>query len=159
MKLTGLCVAGLLCAPAYASAAPAPLVLFNTTVYTANEKQPRAAALIAENGRITFVGTTAEALKRAPAGAQRLDLEGRTVLPGLTDAHAHLSAIGFRELEFDLTGTSSLAELKARVSKRSEQTRPGEWLVGRAGSSLAGHRRHFPLVRTWTRSCRIAPWC
>jgi predicted amidohydrolase YtcJ len=114
-----------------ATQSPAPLVLFNTTVYTANNKQPRAEAVVAEDGRITFVGSSDEALKRAPAGAQRIDLKGRTVLPGLTDAHAHLSGIGFRELEFDLEGTTSLADLQARLKARSAQTKPGDWLTGR----------------------------
>ena len=130
MKNLLILVAAMVGASAQA-ATPAPLVLFNTTVYTANDKQPRAEAVIAENGRITFVGSTADALMRAPAGAQRLDLKGRTVLPGLTDAHAHLSGIGFRELEFDLEGTASVAELQARLKTRSAQTKPGDWLTGR----------------------------
>jgi hypothetical protein len=107
------------------------LVLFNTSLYTANEKQPHAEAVVAVDGRIAFVGTTAEALKRAPADARRVDLKGSTVLPGLTDAHAHLAGIGFRELEFDLEDTASLADLKTRLKERSAQTKPGEWLVGR----------------------------
>jgi predicted amidohydrolase YtcJ len=53
------------------------------------------------------------------------------VFPGFTDAHAHLAGIGFRELDFDLQGTPSLADLKARLRERSQQTKPGDWLVGR----------------------------
>jgi predicted amidohydrolase YtcJ len=113
------------------AAGSSPLVLFNTTIYTGNEKQPRAEAVVAADGRITFVGTTEEALKRAPASAQRMDLKGKTVLPGLTDAHVHLAGIGFRELEFDLEGTASLAQLQARLKERSAQTKPGDWLSGR----------------------------
>jgi predicted amidohydrolase YtcJ len=114
-----------------AGSSPPPLLLYNTTIYTANDAQPRAEAVVAENGRITFVGPTAEALKRAPANAKRLDLKGKTVLPGLTDAHAHLSGIGFRELEFNLQDTPSLAELKRRLRERSTQTKAGDWLAGR----------------------------
>jgi predicted amidohydrolase YtcJ len=126
-----LVLAGLVVGAGAQAATPAPLVLFNTTVYTANEKQPRAEAVVAENGRITFVGSTEEALKRAPAGARRLDLKGRTVLPGLTDSHAHLTAIGFRELDFDLEGTTGVKDLQARLKARSAQTKPGDWLTGR----------------------------
>ena len=124
-------VTGILFGVAPLAALAGSLVLFNTSIYTANEKQPRAEAVVATDGRITFVGTTAEALKRAPSGAQRMDLQGRTVLPGLTDAHAHLSGIGFRELEFNLEGTASVADLKARLKERSAQTKSGEWLTGR----------------------------
>ena len=49
-------------------------------------------------------------MRRAPA-ARRIDLQGATVLPGLSDAHAHLAGIGERELTFNLEGTASLQEL------------------------------------------------
>jgi predicted amidohydrolase YtcJ len=124
-------VTGILFGVSPLAALAGSLVLFNTSIYTANEKQPRAEAVVATDGRITFVGTTEEALKRAPSGAQRVDLEGKTVLPGLTDAHAHLSGIGFRELEFNLEDTASLTALKARLKERSAQTKAGDWLTGR----------------------------
>lgn len=116
---------------AAAAAAAPPLVLYNTAVYTANDSQPRAEAVIAQNGVITFVGSSVEALKRAPAEARKIDLGGKTVLPGLTDAHAHLAGIGFRELEFNLQGTPSLADLQQRLRERTGQTNPGDWLTGR----------------------------
>jgi predicted amidohydrolase YtcJ len=48
----------------------------------------------------------------------------------MTDAHAHLADIGFRELEFNLEGVKSLAELKARVAERAANTPSGNWIVG-----------------------------
>jgi len=57
-------------------------------------------AVVVVDGRITFVGKIPDALRRAPPGARRMDLQGATVLPGLTDAHAHLGGIGERELTF-----------------------------------------------------------
>jgi len=113
-----------------AAAAAAPLVLGNGNFYTANELQPRAAAAVVVDGRITFVGATPDALRRAPPGARRLDLHGATVLPGLTDAHAHLSGIGARELSFNLEGTKSLAELKNALRARAAGGKPGAWLTG-----------------------------
>jgi len=88
---------GVLLVAGVAHAAPEPLVLINGTVYTVDDKNPRAEAVVAVDGRITYVGTTAEALKRAPAGARQIDVRGQTVFPGLTDAHAHLLGIGERE--------------------------------------------------------------
>jgi hypothetical protein len=112
-------------------AAAEPLVLYNTTVYTADDRNPRAEAVVAVDGRITYVGTSAEALKRAPAGAKKIDLHGQTVLPGLTDAHAHLAGIGERELSFDLQGTASLAELKQKLAARADAEPNATWIVGR----------------------------
>jgi predicted amidohydrolase YtcJ len=113
-----------------ALAAPAPLVLHNAVVHTADDARPRAEAVVAVDGRITFVGSSADALRRAPANAERVDLEGQAVFPGFTDAHAHLDAIGFRELEFNLQGLGSLKELQEALRKRATQTKPGDWLTG-----------------------------
>src|SRR5689334_21305570 len=111
-------------------AAPAALVLSNGHVYTAAAGQPRAAAVVIVGDRITFVGAAADALRRAPQ-ARHIELRGATVLPGLTDAHAHLEEIGERELTFNLEGTQSLQELQSKLRARAAQGRPGEWLFGR----------------------------
>src|ERR1700704_4653194 len=92
----GLSVLFLLTIPAATAVAAAPLILTNGNFYTAADSQPRAEAVVIVEGRITFVGKAADALRRAPANAQRIDLQGVTVVPGLTDAHAHLSDIGQR---------------------------------------------------------------
>jgi predicted amidohydrolase YtcJ len=113
-----------------AAAAALPLVLTNGNFYTANDAQPRAEAAVVVDGRIAFVGSGPDALRRAPPGARRLDLHGATVLPGLTDAHAHLSGIGERELTLNLEATKSLAELKNKVRARASQGKPGSWLTG-----------------------------
>ncbi|HEY4646367.1 MAG TPA: amidohydrolase family protein, partial [Steroidobacteraceae bacterium] len=107
------------------------LVLVNGNIYTANDAQPRAEAVIARDGRITFVGTSGDARRRAPANATGIDLKGRTVVPGLTDAHAHLEGIGLRELAFDLEGTTSVVDLQLRLKQRAAGTKPGEWITGR----------------------------
>ena len=114
-----------------AAAAWAPLILSNGNFYTATDDQPRAEAVVVVDGRITFVGKTPDALRRAPPGARQIDLQGATVLPGLTDAHAHLSGIGERELTFNLEGTASLAELQNKLHERAAQRKPGTWLFGR----------------------------
>jgi len=112
-------------------AAVAPLLLVNGNVYTADDSNPRGEAVLAVNGRVVFIGASAEALRRAPHGTRRVDLHGLTVLPGLTDAHAHLAGIGFRELSFNLEGATSLADLKSQLRERAVQGKPGEWLTGR----------------------------
>ncbi|MBX3703941.1 MAG: amidohydrolase [Steroidobacteraceae bacterium] len=76
------------------------------------------------------MGTTAQARRRAPGGARTIDLQGATVLPGLADAHAHLTGIGWRELHFDLTGVGSLEALQRRLRERAAGD-PSGWIVGR----------------------------
>lgn len=107
------------------------LLLTNASIYTGNDRQPRAEALAATDGRIVFVGSTAEARQRAPRDAQQIDLGGATVVPGFTDSHAHLAGIGQRELAFDLEGTTSVADLQARLKQRAASAKAGEWIFGR----------------------------
>ncbi len=113
------------------AAPPADLLLVNGNIYTGNEAQPHAEAVLVHGGRITAVGTNAE-LQAARAGSPRvIDLQGATVVPGLNDAHLHLAEIGFRELSFDLEGTTGVVDLRAKLQARAAQTAPKKWIIGR----------------------------
>ena len=120
----------LVSAPAGPARAADALVLLNGNVYTGEPDYPRAEAIVAVDGRVDYVGSNDAARRRAPVAARIVDLRGGTVFPGLADAHAHLSGIGWRELHFDLTGVASLAALQQRVRERAATDR-SEWIVGR----------------------------
>ena len=107
------------------------LLLAGGRIYTAEASQPMAEAVLVRDGRIVFVGDAKAAAALASPAARRLDLAGRTVVPGLTDAHVHLAGIGERELAFNLEGTASLADLQAKVRARAAATARGKWIVGR----------------------------
>ena len=126
------------------TAVAANLVFFNGNVYTGSEKQPRAEALIVGGERITFVGSSAEAQKRAGKGARVIDLAGRTVLPGFTDAHAHIFGIGERELTLNLEGTRTKEAFLARVKERVAQTERGKWVTGRGWIETFWDPPQFP---------------
>jgi hypothetical protein len=119
------------------------LVLVNGSIHTGVPGQPNAEAVVAIDGRIVHVGSNDEARRRAPADARVVDLKGATVFPGLADAHAHLSGIGWRELHFDLTGVESLAALQRRLRERAA-TDPGEWIVGRGWIESKWSPQAFP---------------
>src|ERR1700730_7791254 len=74
---------------------PADLILKNATIYTASEKQTHAEAVAVKGDRIMFVGANAEVKKFESKDTRVVDLHGATVVPGLTDAHHHLSGVGF----------------------------------------------------------------
>jgi len=124
-------VSALLLAGCVPIASAAPVVFVRGAIYTANDAQPRAEAVIAENGLITFVGSTPEALRHATPEARRIDLQGRAMFPGFIDAHAHLLGIGERELSLNLEGTTGISDLKARLKHRLAETQPGRWVTGR----------------------------
>src|SRR5918993_3124672 len=117
--------------PAPQSAQPADIVFKNGNIYTAADTSPRAEAIAVKADRIVFVGTNALAQQYVGQNTRVVDLKGKTVLPGFTDSHQHLSGVGFREMNLNLEGTMSLADFLAKVKARVAQAKPGEWVTGR----------------------------
>ena len=66
----------------------------NANIYTVDPARPRAAAMLVDGAKIVAVGSEAEARAAAGPGATLVDLEGKTVLPGLIDAHGHMAGLG-----------------------------------------------------------------
>src|SRR5690606_1670449 len=99
-------------------------------LYTVDDAQPTAEAMAVEDGRIVAVGAEADLLGRY-ADWPRLDAEGRTVIPGLIDAHAHLMGLGLSLLRADLVGTRSKEEVVERLVAFEASLPEGSWLLGR----------------------------
>jgi len=118
-------------APPIPKLSPADVVFKNANVYTVSDRQPRAEAVAVTGDRIVFVGSNEAAQEYVGKNTKVIDLHGRTMLPGLTDAHHHLSGVGFREMTLNLEGITSLEEFLAKVKARVDQKHPGEWVTGR----------------------------
>lgn len=116
---------------ATAKVPPADLVFKNGNIYTANERQPTAEAVAVKGDRIVFVGSNREVQDYVGKNTRVVDLSGKTMLPGMTDAHHHLSGVGFREMTLNLEGLTSLEAFLAKVKERVDQKQPGEWVTGR----------------------------
>src|ERR1043165_2219117 len=120
---------------------PLPVVVFlNGNIYTVDEKQPHAEAIVVVGTRIAFVGSNTGAKKFQDELAHRgspkelarvIDLHGATVLPGMTDAHYHFIGVGQREMNLNLEGITNLQDFLARVKTRVDQAKPGDWVTGR----------------------------
>lgn len=107
------------------------LVFINGSVYTANDRQPTAEAIAVSGDRIIYVGNNAGAQRLVTKNTRVIDLKGRAIFPGFTDAHHHLIGVGFREMTLNLEGTTSLPDFLAKVKARVDQAKPGEWVTGR----------------------------
>jgi predicted amidohydrolase YtcJ len=121
----------LLTAVAFPQSRPADLVLKNANIYTVDQHNPHAQAVAVKGDKIVLVGSDAEVRPWIRPGTRVLDLNGATVVPGLTDAHYHFLGVGARELTFNLEGTKSLQDLLVRVKERVAAAKPGDWIVGR----------------------------
>ncbi len=111
------------------------LILFNGDVHTVDRNDRKVQALAIKQGRVTAVGSNTEILALAGKGTRSLDLDGRTVLPGINDSHLHLLMWGLSQPPFALDVTypnvTSIADVVAAVGRAAQAKRPGEWIVGR----------------------------
>ena len=132
-------------APLAAQRSAAPdLIVTNARIYTADDARPTAQAFAVRAGRITFVGTDADALKLKDASTKVVDAGGRAIIPGMTDAHAHLTGLGQALRIVDLTGTKSYDELIERVVARAKTLPAGAWVTGRGWDQNAWPGKRFP---------------
>ena len=106
------------------------LVLFGGAVFDGERLVEGATALAVDAGRVVAVGSDRDV--RAAAGAARevVDLRGRLVLPGFTDAHAHPVQGGVERLGCDLTGATSADDALARVRAFAAAHPDLPWIVG-----------------------------
>lgn len=79
------------------------LILTHGKIFTADSSRPYAEAVAIRGGRIQAVGTTVAISKLAGASTRKMDLQGRTVIPGINDAHDHMGhgAVGGRFIAFN----------------------------------------------------------
>jgi predicted amidohydrolase YtcJ len=104
------------------------VIIHNARIHTLDPAQPLASAIAIEGETICAIGSEAEVFATFKA-AEAFNAEGRTILPGLTDAHMHFEcyALGLRKVDCE---TSSRAECLQRVTERASQTPPGQWILG-----------------------------
>ena len=108
----------------------ADMVLHNTLVYTANDAQRTAEAVVILEDKIIYVGDNAGAEKYMCGTANVMDMAGKYVYPGFVDAHQHLSAIGNQSKMIDLYEASSVAEAAAMIKEYADTVPDGEWVIG-----------------------------
>ncbi len=128
-------------------AATPDAIFVNGNIYTGNERQPHAEAVMVKDGRILFVGSITGAQKQARDGVRTIDLHGATVVPGLTDSHCHIFGIGEREVTLNLEGTKTRADFLARVQERVAQTASGKWVTGRGWIETFWSPPEFPTAQ------------
>jgi len=119
-------------------------VFYNATIYTMDGRTPVAAAIAVADGRILFAGSLEEALSRVGEGAERIDLGGGCVIPGLTDAHAHFIGYAEQRHRVDLTGTRSIEEMRERIADYMDRGVPGGWVLGRGWDQNDWPGREYP---------------
>jgi len=112
----------------------ADLLLVNGRVLTVDSTDRVAQAVGIAGNRIIVVGTTAEVERAAAPNARRIDLAGRTVTPGLLDAHAHFSDGGAERLyvlDLSYPNVKSVPDVATAVGSKAAAAPKGTWIQGR----------------------------
>lgn len=124
---TMLTAVAFLVVPGLAAAQQAvDLVVYNGTIFTADERLTVQSAMAVDDGVVVAVG--GDALRERFSGGREVDLGGRFVVPGFNDTHTHISGDPRRHV--NMAGVTSLAEFQERLRQKAFELGPGEWITG-----------------------------
>ncbi|MGZ9233929.1 MAG: amidohydrolase family protein, partial [Anaerolineales bacterium] len=103
-------------------------LLYNAYIHTQDPSHPTGSAIVIDRERIVAVGEAKNLLPQYP-NAEKQNMEGRVILPGLTDAHLHLKhyALSLQRIDCE---TDTKEECLRRVEERVKKANPGEWVLG-----------------------------
>jgi predicted amidohydrolase YtcJ len=128
---------------ARAAGPPADLIVTGATVHTVDDRLGSVEAFAVRGGRFVFVGDAAGAMLLRGSATHVLDLSGKTVLPGLVDAHLHLTDVGLALHEVDLFGVLSVGELIRRTVAFAQKSQD-PWIMGEGWDQNRWPERTFP---------------
>ncbi len=128
--------------------APAELVLTGGAVMTMDADRPTASAVAVRGGRIVAVGGDRDVRSYIGETTVVVALDGRTVTPGLIDAHAHLYGLGGALESVDLKGKDSEQNTAAVVAEAAKTIPAGEWITGRGWDQTLWSPAEFPSRAT-----------
>jgi predicted amidohydrolase YtcJ len=118
------------------------VLLTNGRIHTMDAAGSVVECLVVRDGQVAFAGRRRDV--NPAAGEATLDLAGRTVLPGLVDAHGHLMLLAKARLELNLTTAPSEEEIATMVREAATRLRPGEWISGRGWDQTRWPGQRFP---------------
>ncbi len=108
---------------------PITLAVVNVRAWTGDPRRPWADALAVAGDRIAAVGSSAEIRKLVPAGAQVIDGQGQSMVPGFIDTHIHFLDGGFGLASVQLRDARTPAEFIARIKAFAATAPAGAWIT------------------------------
>lgn len=132
-------------APATATTKTATAIFVNGRIPSAGKK---ATALAVSADRILAIGTDAEIGKLTTPDTVAVDLKGKTLIPGLTDAHAHLFSLGHEKSQLDLSKAVDENDAALIVGRKVAGVAKGTWIVGNAWDQNKWPSKKMPTLDT-----------
>jgi predicted amidohydrolase YtcJ len=107
----------------------ADLILRNGKIITVDASFTITQAIAVAGDRIIAVGSDAEMKPHTSPGTKVLDLNGKAVMPGLIDGHAHMDREGLKTIYPSLGKVRSIRDIQARIADLASKSKPGERIV------------------------------
>ena len=129
------------------TAASADVLVDNVNGYTLNSEGRLvrfSAMLVGDDGKVQRLYQRGE--KKAERTKFRFDGKGRTLIPGLIDAHGHVMGLGFNAIQLDLSDTKSLQEAQAKIAAYAAANPHPRWIVGRGWNQEIWGLGRFPTA-------------
>jgi len=124
----------------------ADIVLFNGKIVTVDDRDSMVEAVAIRDGKFVAVGGTEEVMALAGDCTRVIDLEGKTVIPGIIDSHTHPGGIASRFLEVDCRAppVRNIPEILGMLKAKAEELGPSKWVMGaNFNDSKLEERRHI----------------
>ena len=120
-----------LCANLTATAQPPDLIVHHGKIATVDDKFSLVEALAVRGERIVALGRNDDIVKLAGPQTKLVDLQGRTVIPGLCDSHVHASGAALYEYDHAIPEMDTVADVLQYIGGRAAVSKEGEWILVR----------------------------
>ncbi|HEU4642058.1 MAG TPA: amidohydrolase [Gemmatimonadaceae bacterium] len=131
---------------------PADLIVTAERIYTVDDTRPVVQAIAMRGERLVYAGPVRGAMALKGSGTRVIDFPGRTIVPGLSDAHGHLLGLGESLRMVDLVGTTSYEQVIARTVARATGAPGGAWIQGRGWDQNRWGDTRFPTHEALSRA-------
>jgi hypothetical protein len=137
---------------------PVPeIILYNCILDARNCAYPRAQAVAVGNGKILALGTNEDMLHLANSGTEKIDLDGRLVVPGFIDTHIHFYEWALKRQGIKLDDLTHLDELLVRVREAADSRPSDQWIMGQGWNETDWTEQRMPTRETLDRAAPAHP--
>ena len=119
---------------------------YNANIITIDDTFPTADAMVVNNlGKIESIGTETEMRKQFSSFSNEINFQGKTIIPGLNDAHMHVWKIGhLRTYMLDVRGVKSIVEFKEKLKNFAEKNPNSNWILARGINEMVLEEKRLP---------------
>ena len=131
------------------------IILYNGILATQSSAHPQAQAVAVGNGKILAVGRNEDVLNLTDPGTEKIDLDGRLVVPGFIDSHIHFYEWALKRQGVKLDDLTHLEGLLARVREAADSRPLGQWIMGQGWNETDWTEQRMPARETLDLAAQI----